>query len=98
MHRRQCDEDSGIRAIALAGNGGSGGRCLQGESDPEVVGAHSAPGTRADDHLGQRPNDVFAVGSHGTILHYPGRLLRDINGDGAVDVSDLLAMARNWGT
>lgn len=41
--------------------------------------------------------NVYAVGEQGTILHYPGRWLGDINCDGSVNVVDLLLLGDSWG-
>ncbi len=46
---------------------------------------------------GSGPNDMYLLGSATWILHYPGRWLGDIDGDGHVDVTDLLAMVGTWG-
>lgn len=47
---------------------------------------------------GSGPNDVYAVGDDGTILHYPGGWLGDVDCDGHVDVADLLWMVDSFGT
>ncbi len=44
---------------------------------------------------GSGPSDVFAVGGGGTILHYT-RIQGDLDGDGHVDVVDLLTFADSW--
>lgn len=45
---------------------------------------------------GSGSSDVFAVGSGGTILHY-SRIPGDVDGDGHVDIVDLLILADSWG-
>ncbi len=43
------------------------------------------------------PNDLYCVDDGGSVLHYPGRWLGDIDRDGEVDVTDLLVLASSFG-